>query len=315
MSDSDTTGQVHSSATAGTPSPAKVGPRPDPVALLLLDTTTGRVVACNPAARRRLAGAAGSRLARWLCDLATAAGHRDACVVRTFTDATDPTDSTAPARIRAISTPVEFRTRDCLLVVLRDDASAPLPLPAGATGDLPAVDHGCAVFTLDPVGRVDSWGATPQRLFGHRADHVLGADATLLLTPPARLAGHHHLALTHAYRTGEHRAEGWRLCGDGTLLWAEAITAPLYDATDRLLGFAQVVQELTPVRRLQRPQRAAGPAPTQRTPDRTGDRAGARTVDLRGVPGQRVPAAPAVPASPEPGPRRPSGRIPTQRRP
>jgi len=323
MSDSDLAGQVHhpsstspstaSPATASTASPAPVASLSDPTAVLVLDAVTGRVISCNPAGRRRLAGVSGSQLAYRLSDLATAAGHRDGATARTWTD-------TAP--LRAVSAPVRYRSRDCLLVVLRDDAGTPARPDAVAPGGVPVADDAWAAFTLDQLGRIDGWGITPQRLFGHGAEHVIGADTTLLLTPPARLAGDHHRCLTQAYRAGEHRTEGWRLCADGRLLWAEVTTAPLYDETDRLLGFAQVLRDLTPLHRLQQ-------RPGVSVPD------GAPALVRRGLPAPRTgdallpPAAfppavvlpPAAALPPAPGAatvagmRRPSRRIPTQRRP
>jgi len=326
MSDSDTANQLQSRSA---PSPAPLAPLSDPVALLVLDTATGRVAASNPAARRRLAGITGADLARRLSDLATAAGHGDGATVRTWTGA---------SRLRAVSAPVRFHGRDGLLVLLRDDTAAPVTLLTGE----PRADVGCAVLTLDALGRIDGWGATPQSLFGYGAEHVIGADTTLLLTPPARLAGEHHLTLTNAYRTGEHRAEGWRLCADGRLLWAEVTTAPLYDATDRLLGFAQVVHDLTPARRLQQrrpdgtgtstglpaPRVAPGSSPTgSGAGSSAGSSAGAPGGSSAGTPTREPADAPSPPAGslfvpgalPRPGAeagtRRPRLRVPAQRRP
>jgi len=322
MSDSDTANQLQSRSA---PSPAPLAPLSDPVALLVLDTATGRVAASNPAARRRLAGITGADLARRLSDLATAAGHGDGATVRTWTGA---------SRLRAVSAPVRFHGRDALLVLLRDDTAAPVTLLTGE----PRADVGCAVLTLDALGRIDGWGATPQSLFGYGAEHVIGADTTLLLTPPARLAGEHHLTLTNAYRTGEHRAEGWRLCADGRLLWAEVTTAPLYDATDRLLGFAQVVHDLTPARRLQQrrpdgttttaaastglpaPRVAPGPSSTgSATGASAGAPAGTSTREPAGAPSPPagslfVPGALPLPGT-EAGTRRPRLHVPAQRRP
>ncbi|HEY6798132.1 MAG TPA: PAS domain S-box protein [Kineosporiaceae bacterium] len=302
MSDSDAAGQVQVPATTGPAPGVPSAPAPEPTALLVLDRVTGCVAAGNPAGWHRLAGLAGSRLGHRLDDLATATGHRDDVTARTW-----PEEGSLPGadglgvrrRLRVQSLPVTFRSRECLLVVLRDDEQVPTPLPVGAGDDVPGPDHRCAAFTLDAVGRVDSWGPTPQRLIGHRPEYVIGADTTLLHPAPGRLAGDHHRALTHAYRTGEHRAEGWRVCSDGGVIWAEVITVPLYDAVDELLGFAQVLHDLTLVRRLRHGR---------------GDQPGTASTGRRSLP---VPGPRAVPAPPASAPRtsrRPTGRIPVQRR-
>jgi PAS domain S-box-containing protein len=312
MSDSDTGGQMPSPAVIISASGAHTTQHPDPLALLVLDAVSGRAAASNPAGGRRLGGAQGARLSYWLSDLATAAGHGEAMTVRTWTEAGIPDGTggdaqTAPARrVRVLSMPIAFRSRACLLVALRDGAPSPQDdapsLRPGAVDGAPTADHGYAVLTLDTVGRIDWWGDAAQRLTGYRAEHVIGADTTLLHPAPARLAGDHHRALTHAYRSGDHTTEGWRLRSDGRLMWAEVSTAPLYDSMDRLLGFAQVIHDLTPTRRLL-PRRAD------------------HTIDLRDVPVPRIPAS--APAGHGPGDGSPdgqasrsarqAGRVPAQR--
>jgi PAS domain S-box-containing protein len=307
MSDSDAAGQVQVPATTSSAPGGPSLPSPEPTALLILDRTTGRVAAGNPAGRRRLAGLPGSRLSYQLADLATAPGHRDGAAVRIWADEDAADDVAVRRRVRVLSVPIGFRSRDCLLVVLLDDVSAPMPLPAGAGEETPGTEHGCAVFTLDAVGRIDSWGLTPQQLIGHRPECIISADASLLHPAPARLAGDPHRALNQAYRTGEHRTEGWRVCSDGGLIWAEVTTTPLYDGVELLLGFAQVIFDLTPVRRLQlgrgdHPGASPGATPAQ------------RTARQPAFPAPRPPAAPPA-GAPVRAPRRPAGRIPAQRRP
>jgi PAS domain S-box-containing protein len=272
-----------------------------PVSVLLLDAAGGQVVATNPAGRRRLTGTSGLRLSRWLTGLATSAGGRDLTTVHPWTTF-DGGLSGGALTLYAVVTPIEFRGRRCVLIVLREDA--PLsdqpaqpdrpahPMASGRPGTAAAAT-GWGVFTLDAVGRIDSWGLTAQRLTGYRAEHVIGTDATLLYPPPARIAGEPHHDLSHAYRTGEHRSEGWRLCSDGGPIWAEVTTAPLYDGTDRLLGFATVMQDLTPVRRLRQHEASIGEPVAGRSavpaPRPSAHLAVGRTRRSQRVPAQRRP--------------------------
>lgn len=237
MSDSVTGGPVQFPATTGaTPSSTGASPR-EPLPLLVLDVTTGLVVAGNPAGRQRITGASGATLGHHLAALAVAAGRDRTAVTHTWAGSGAEGDA-----VRVCGTRIAFHRQDCLLVVLRD---------GGCDGcDGCDDDPTCAAFTLDAVGRIDSWGPGPQRLVGYRAAHVIGADTTLLLPPAARVTGEHHRALNQAYRCGDHRAEGWRVRADGRLIWAEVATVPLYDGFARFLGFAQVLQDRTRARRL-----------------------------------------------------------------
>jgi PAS domain S-box-containing protein len=187
--------------------------------------------------------------------------------------------------LTARCTLIEHRSRRCLLVVLQPD------LERDAVGR--AADPECAAFTLDAVGRVDSWGRGAQEWTGFPPEHVIGSDTTLLHPGPARLAGEPHRALTQAYRTGEYRSEGWRVCSGGRNVWAQVTTCALYDARERLVGFATVMQDLTARRRLTPavPVRLPAPRPPLATrpmrPAPARPRAGTRPGR---VPGQRRPS-------------------------
>ena len=163
---------------------------------------------------------------------------------------------------------MDFHCRPSLLIALREeettrDEAEPV-FPPAQSQVIP--DASRAVFTLDAVGRIDSWGRTAERLTGFIAGVVIGSDTTLLHPAPARLAGEPHRTLTEAYRNGEHRSEGWRLRGDGRAIWAEVVTCSLHDGLDRLVGFATAMHDLTAHGRLL-PTSASGrfPAPLYRS--------------------------------------------------
>ena len=228
------------------------GRAPRPVAMVVVDVASGTVTAANPTGRRRLSGRTGLELSRWVAGLATATGTDgpQVTVLRTWNSRTE---ETVPGTVWAECTPVDFRSRLCLLVVLRTDAAGHVdagllggPRPAEVT------DGTRGVFTLDTLGRIDSWGATAEHLTGFVADEALGGDTTLLHPAGARLAGEPHRTLTEAYRNGEHRSEGWRVRGDDRLFWAEVVTCALHDGLDRLIGFATTMHDLTAGRRLDR---------------------------------------------------------------
>jgi PAS domain S-box-containing protein len=255
---------------------------PAPLAIVVVEIASGRVVTASAAAQRLLSNAAAAPLTAWILDVATQPVDRhDATSVHTWGGPGAPDG--ARAVLSAQRTPLVFRSRDCALVVLRDALT-----PAAGQG---LDDEDCATFTLDAIGRIDAWSAAAARVTGFGPEQTIGSEAGALHPTPARLAGEPHRALTQAFRSGEHRGCGWRRRADGTLLWAEAVTSALYDANDRVVGFAVVLDDLTARRRLQ-----ARPARTTRR-----------------VPGQQVAAA--RPIAPTAARRRPPGRVPGQRGP
>lgn len=284
MSDKGTAGHRHLTATVRGTATVPEAHRPHPVSMVVLNTVTGTVTAANPAARRLLSGTSGLQLSRWLARVATATTAGDG-PTRVYAWRGVDGESAAPVRLWAQCTAITYRSHPSLHVVLREDH-----VPAAADAGGTAADPNCAVFTLDAVGRVDFWGAGAQRITGFVPDRVLGSDTTLLHPGPARLAGEPHRALTDAYRHGEHRAEGWRVCSDGRVIWAQVITCALYDGLDRLLGFATVLQDLTALRRLTGPTRGAVPGPRGAGPTAAADAGSAVRSPVPSVrSGLRVP--------------------------
>lgn len=287
MSDSGSAGHLQFTGTAagrGTASAAQTRRPPQPVAMLVVDIVTGEVTAANPAGYRRICEPGGARLTRWLATLAvTADPEDDVTTVRALDGGYGSTPDGVTVCARC--TVIEHRSRRCLLVVLQEDQA---PDAAGWTPD-----PECAAFTLDAVGRVDSWGRSAQRWTGFSPEHVIGSDTTLLHPGPARLAGEPHRALTQAYRAGEYRSEGWRICSGDRSVWAQVTTCALYDAQERLVGFATVMQDLTARRRLipATPVRIPAPRPPLATrpmrPAPARPRAGTRPGR---IPGQRRPS-------------------------
>jgi PAS domain S-box-containing protein len=300
MNDSGTGGhrRIMRTSATGDAAPVPATRHPHSIAMIIVRASSGEVVAASPMGYRRLSSSSGESLTRWLAGLATALEGSEPEDDVTTVRAVGGTDAAAKGVVTlwAQCTPILHRSGRCHLVVLRDDAP-----PVGAKRQVR--DPGCGVFTLDAIGRVDSWGPSAQRWTGFSAEHVLGNDTTLLHPGPARLAGEPHRTLTVAYRAGEHRSEGWRLRSDGRSVWAEVTTCALYDPRERLIGFATVMRDLTAQRRL-----------TLSTP------AGAPTAKDVPVPRRPLPTRPASTRPMRPSPSRPRsvarpGRVPGQRRP
>src|SRR5688572_13593446 len=80
-----------------------------------------------------------------------------------------------------------------------------------------------AIVALDTDGSVASWNAGAERIYGFRAEEVVGQHARVLYPPDAdeRRQVAHDLEL--AAHAGRHEDEGWRVRRDGERLWVSTV--------------------------------------------------------------------------------------------
>jgi len=90
-----------------------------------------------------------------------------------------------------------------------------------------------AIVMLDARGRVASWNAGAQRIYGYAAGEIVGAP----------LAPQHELDV--AARDGHFEEENWRMRKDGSAFWAYVVVTAVRDPGGELLGYAKVVRDLT----------------------------------------------------------------------
>ena len=99
-----------------------------------------------------------------------------------------------------------------------------------------------AILTEDLDGRITSWNAAAERLYGCSAEESVGRPATDVLTPEtaADLRSPHRLA-----RSG-HRVErydAWHRLGDGRHVPVSVTVSPLRDRSGRVTGVATSVED------------------------------------------------------------------------
>ncbi len=102
-----------------------------------------------------------------------------------------------------------------------------------------------AIHTLDSAGRIASWSVGAARLFGHDASEILGRDYACFHTRKDRDAGVPQQALRQADAEGRFETEGWRVRSNGKRFWAQVVIDAIRDSQGRLLGFAQLVHDLS----------------------------------------------------------------------
>lgn len=110
--------------------------------------------------------------------------------------------------------------------------------------------HDCAIYMIDPDGRVVSWNAGAERIKGYSAAEIIGKHFSEFYTVEDRAAGIPSLALTVAAKTGKFEGEGWRLKKDGTRFWASVLVDAIREG-DQLVGFAKITRDMTERRAMQ----------------------------------------------------------------
>jgi PAS domain S-box-containing protein len=103
----------------------------------------------------------------------------------------------------------------------------------------------CAIFMLDPGGRVTTWNAGAERIKGYRAVDIIGRHFSCFYTEEDRSGGVPELALAAALRDGKHQTSGWRLKKDGTRFMASVLIEPLRDAAGQVVGFAKITRDVS----------------------------------------------------------------------
>jgi PAS domain S-box-containing protein len=112
-----------------------------------------------------------------------------------------------------------------------------------------------AILRLTPGGRIASWNAGAERLFGHVEQDAVGRafDAVVPIEPEIEPADEDAASavLREADLAGQARRSGWGVRPDGTRFWGETVVTALRDERELLIGFAAVTRDLTEARRLE----------------------------------------------------------------
>jgi PAS domain S-box-containing protein len=102
-----------------------------------------------------------------------------------------------------------------------------------------------AIFMLDAEGRVTSWNAGAQRITGYEADDIIGQHFSRFNSREDVERRKPQWELELAGTEGRFEEEGWRLRKDGSTYWASVVITAVRDDSGKLLGFAEVVRDLT----------------------------------------------------------------------
>ena len=102
-----------------------------------------------------------------------------------------------------------------------------------------------AIFALDPTGHILSWNQGARRLNGYTAEEVIGRHFSIFYAPEDVARGKTTWELEVAARETRFEDEGWRIRKDGTRFWANVIITALFDQSGTLVGYGNVIRDLT----------------------------------------------------------------------
>ena len=108
-----------------------------------------------------------------------------------------------------------------------------------------------AIIFLDPQGRVATWNAGAERIFGYTEAEIVGQHFSCFFTPEDVRQGQPDKELQTAAETGRANDDRWLVRKGGARLWCNGVTTALRDEEGRLRGFAKVLRDRTEPKRLQ----------------------------------------------------------------
>jgi PAS domain S-box-containing protein len=113
-----------------------------------------------------------------------------------------------------------------------------------------------AIVSKDLDGTVRSWNHGAERIFGYRADEIVGKPITTII--PEHLRDQEHDILKHLCR-GEpiEHFETKRVTKDGRVLDVSVTISPIHDTTGRVIGASKIARDISEMKRATRALREA----------------------------------------------------------
>ena len=103
----------------------------------------------------------------------------------------------------------------------------------------------CAIFMLDPQGKVTNWNQGAERMTGYRAAEIIGKHFSCFYPEEDVRAGKPLRELEIAAHEGNYEEEVWRVRKDGSRFWANVVITALRDHRGALAGFAKITRDAT----------------------------------------------------------------------
>jgi hypothetical protein len=102
-----------------------------------------------------------------------------------------------------------------------------------------------AIIGLDLEGRIFSWNAGAEKIFGYLKEEIIGENFSRLFTPEDRRLNVLGQELEDARTRGGSEDFRWQLRKDGSRFWASGFVDPLRDEAENLIGYVKVAYDAT----------------------------------------------------------------------
>jgi PAS domain S-box-containing protein len=103
----------------------------------------------------------------------------------------------------------------------------------------------CAIYMLDPEGKVVKWNDGAERSQGYKAEEILGRNYSVLFAPEDAEAGLPAQELAVAARDGRFETAAWRQRKNGARFWALVTLTAIRGPEGELRGFSKVTRDMT----------------------------------------------------------------------
>jgi len=106
-----------------------------------------------------------------------------------------------------------------------------------------------AIVMLDPGGDISTWNAGAQQIHTFEANEIIGLDCSALMVADGNERAQARRNLAAAAAEGRFQEENWRIRKGGSRFWANVLITSIRDQSGVLLGYSQIVRDLTERRR------------------------------------------------------------------
>ena len=151
-------------------------------------------------------------------------------------------------RLLALPTPAQFRRVTNMLsdeTVRHEHTVEQLRMTQERFQILVESARDCAMFMLDPAGRVTSWNVGAEHIKHYQESEILGKHFGCFYTQDDQAADKPARALAIAASQGSFQEEGWRVRKDGSVFAADVLINPILDRDGGLIGFAKITRDVT----------------------------------------------------------------------